>query len=109
MQTIYQCLELLHRVYHRLHSDDTPISSHRINDPDQVSAHITDLLTSDRPCMIARLGANEANVTASYLGQLKYQGIGHALSFIKGDTPRWWADQQTDQGHGTECRVLSCV
>lgn len=90
MQTIYQCLELLHRVYHRLHSDDTPISSHRINDPDQVSAHITDLLTSDRPCMIARLGANEANVTASYLGQLKYRGIGHALSFIKGDTPRWW-------------------
>jgi hypothetical protein len=24
--------------------------------------------------MIARLGANEANVTASYLGQLKYRG-----------------------------------
>lgn len=57
-------------------------------DPDTASDLIYNLLSSDKPCMIARLGSTELSTIVNYLG-IKSQK--HSiLKFIKGEQPEWW-------------------
>lgn len=60
----------------------------REEDPDKASEMIYNLLASDQPCMIARLGATEMSAIINYLG---VNSECHSLGkFIKGEQPEWW-------------------
>ena len=48
----------------------------------------TDKLTNDKPCMIARFGANELNCIYNYIGVKKQSK--DAISYVKGVSPAWW-------------------
>jgi hypothetical protein len=89
MKKQYLLLETARKIYQRL-SKQTLRAPQYANDPELVADAIKQLLDDDKPCMIARLGANEATVVASYVGSQKYKGASHLISFIKGKTPRWW-------------------
>jgi hypothetical protein len=58
-------------------------------DAEKASSMIYDLLSRDKPCMIARFGATEITTMVNYLGvkQGKPQNI---LKYIKGDYLDWW-------------------
>lgn len=63
----------------------------REEDPDKASEIIYNLLSDDKPCMIARFGANELNAVINYLGiNAKNHSI---LKFIHGEQPEWWWDK----------------
>lgn len=60
----------------------------REEDPDKASEMIYNLLSDDKPCMIARFGANELNAVINYLGvNTKKHSI---WKFIQGKHPEWW-------------------
>lgn len=62
-------------------------------DPDKASEMIYKLLASDKPCMIARIGATEMNAIVNYLG---INEKSHSIrKFIKGEQPEWWWDSNT--------------
>jgi hypothetical protein len=89
MQMKYLILETLYKVCQHI-DHKKAVAPAYINDPDEVSRIITKQLINDNPCMIARLGANEIQATACYLGKKKYRGINHVLSYLRNETPRWW-------------------
>ena len=60
-------------------------------DAEESSAAITAVLSSGKPCMIARYGSTELNCIVNGLG---VQGGAKPLSFIKGRSPQWWWNQQ---------------
>ncbi len=90
MQKKYQFLELLCQISRHLHIYSVPSPPDRINDPEKVSSLIRDMLTADRPCMVARLGSGELEVVTSYLGQQHYRGLKHLPAVLTGKAPRWW-------------------
>lgn len=56
--------------------------------PDKASELIIDLLSSDKPVMIARLGSTELSAIVNYLG---IKSPEHSvLKFIRGEQPEWW-------------------
>lgn len=56
--------------------------------PDKASEMIYNLLSDDKPCMIARFGANELNAVINYLGvNATKRSI---WKFIQGKQPEWW-------------------
>ena len=60
----------------------------REEDPDKASETIYQLLSQDKPCMIARFGANELNAVINYLGVNSRQ---HSIcKFIQGKQSEWW-------------------
>lgn len=60
----------------------------REENPDKISEIIYNLLSGDKPCMIARFGANELNAIINYLG---VNSQSHSIwKFIKGEQPEWW-------------------
>ena len=58
------------------------------NDPDKVSQIIYDKLMDDKPCMIARFGANELTSLVNYVGVKNNQH--DYLAYIKGKALPWW-------------------
>lgn len=60
----------------------------REEDPDKASEMIYNLLSDDKPCMIARFGANELNAIINYLG---VNAKNHSIwEFIQGKQSEWW-------------------
>lgn len=60
----------------------------REEDPDKASEMIYNLLSEDKPCMIARFGANELNAVINYLG---VNAKNHSIwEFIQGKQSEWW-------------------
>lgn len=60
----------------------------REEDPDKASEMIYNLLSDNKPCMIARFGANELNAVINYLG---VNAKKHSIwKFIQGEQPEWW-------------------
>lgn len=60
----------------------------REEDPNKASEKIFDLLSSDKPCMIARFGSTEMLALVNYLGvNSKKHSV---LNYIKGKQPEWW-------------------
>lgn len=64
-----------------------------LNDAEQISCIIYEKITSGKPCMIARFGSTELDITASYLGTHKYRH--KYLRYILGETPNWWWDKNS--------------
>ena len=63
--------------------------------PKRSSQMIYNLLSDDRPCMIARFGGFELSVTANYIGvKSKRKDI---ISYIRGKTPDLWWNTKTWQ------------
>lgn len=57
-------------------------------DPNKASNMIYNLLVSDKPCMIARLGSTELSIIVNYLG---IKSEKHSIiKFIQGKQPEWW-------------------
>lgn len=57
-------------------------------DPDKASDMIYDLLSSDKPCMIARFGSTELSTMINFLGVQR--GKKNILKYIKGEGLDWW-------------------
>lgn len=60
----------------------------REENPNKASEMIYNLLSDDKPCMIARFGANELNAVINYLA---VNATKHSIwKFIQGNQPEWW-------------------
>tara|TARA_Y100000590_G_C15722019_1_gene1013829 strand:+ start:165 stop:1124 length:960 start_codon:yes stop_codon:yes gene_type:complete len=63
------------------------------NEADLASDKIYNLLTSNKPCMIARFGATESNILYNYTGiNVNHRSI---LDFIRNKCPPWWWNKKT--------------
>lgn len=81
-------LKVLRKLYAKVFGKYQLPPLQREEDPDKASEMIYNLLSSDKPCMIARFGANELNAVVNYLG---VNGEHHSmLKFIIGEQPEWW-------------------
>lgn len=58
------------------------------NDPDIVSEMIYDLLSADKPCMVARYGGFELSTVVNYLGVKNRKPS--ILKYILGKQQQWW-------------------
>ncbi len=91
MNSIYHLsLTVLHKGYIKLFGAPKSGESFYVErNPDKVSDMIYQLLTSDKPCMIARFGAFELSTIVNYLGVTNPHHS--AWKYIKGEQPqRWW-------------------
>lgn len=81
-------LKVLRRLYTKAFGRYQLPTLQREEDPDKASDIIFDLLSSDKPCMIARFGANELNAVVNYLGVTSDK---HSIiKYIKGVQNEWW-------------------
>lgn len=58
------------------------------NDPDIASDMIYELLSADKPCMVARFGGFELTIVVNYLGVNNQKPS--ILKYILGKQPQWW-------------------
>lgn len=89
MQTINSfILRLFRKLYGKAFGTYQLPPLRREEDPDKASEMVYNLLVSDKPCMIARFGANELDAVVNYLGvNSKSHSI---LKYIIGEQPEWW-------------------
>lgn len=80
-----------------LFGDGLPsIKNKRATDADTVSQLITNLLTSDKPCMIARYGAIELSCILNFISiSNKRHSV---ISYIMGKTNEWWWNEKILHG-----------
>lgn len=57
-------------------------------DPDKASEIIYNVLSSNKPCMIARFGSTELSALVNYLGVNSEKHS--VVDYIKGKQPEWW-------------------
>lgn len=89
----YKLLQTAHWAYNHFVSSHVPNKAESlVEDPDEAARLITETLSSGKPCMIARLGSVELDVTASYKCRTSMQH--NAWKYIKGDIPTWWWTEQ---------------
>lgn len=81
-------LKILRKLYSKLFDSYKLPILQREENPDKASEMIYKLLSSDKPCMIARFGANELNAVINYLGVISTKHS--AIEYIKGKQPEWW-------------------
>ena len=94
LKKIYSIFFLNKKIYYRSSFNVIYRSSFNvIYDADIVSEKIYNLLVSNKPCMIARLGANEASIASNYTGiNSNHRSI---LNFITGNCPPWWWNKRS--------------
>lgn len=81
-------LKVLRKLYTKVFKSYQLPALRREEDPNKASEMIYNLLTDNKPCMIARFGANEINAVINYLGvNAKHHSI---WKFIIGEQPEWW-------------------
>ncbi len=81
-------LKVFRKLYARSFGKSNLIPVPQEKDPDKASDLIYDLLVSDKPCMIARLGAVELSCIRNYLSiKARDKNI---IRYIKGETYDWW-------------------
>lgn len=81
-------LKVLRKFYIKIFGDYQLPALQREENPDKASEMIYNLLSSDKPCMIARFGSTEMLALVNYLGvNSKKHSI---LNYIKGEKPAWW-------------------
>jgi hypothetical protein len=81
-------LKGLRKIYSKIFSIKPLPSPACEQDPDRASQIIYDALMDDKPCMIARYGANELNTLVNYMA-VKQQDRS-VVKFIKGELFEWW-------------------
>lgn len=81
-------LKVLRKLYTKAFGEYQLPALQREENPDRVSEMIYNLLSSDKPCMIARFGSTEMLALVNYLGvNSKTHSI---IDYIKGRQPAWW-------------------
>lgn len=81
-------LKILRKLYSKSLGNTLYPSLQREENPDKASEMIYQLLSQDKPCMIARFGSTEMNAIINYLGVNSPQ---HSIwKFIQGKQPEWW-------------------
>lgn len=81
-------LKALRKIYGKLFATKSSTYDRGITDPDKASELIYNLLTSGKPCMIARYGAFELTSVINYLGVKNAQHS--CLKYITGNELQWW-------------------
>lgn len=89
-------LKVLRKIYGKLFKPKSTTYDRGITDPDKASEQIYNLLSSGKPCMIARYGSTEMLAITNYLGvTAKHHS---ALKYIQGKQfAWWWEDNVKDQ------------
>lgn len=88
MKTAHLILKILRKLYAKTFGGYQLPPLQREEDPDKASEMIYNLLSDDKPCMIARFGSTEMSAIINYLGVNSPQ---HSIwKFIKGQQPEWW-------------------
>lgn len=91
MQQVYFItLKALRRIYTQIIQKKMAPKPTCEQNPDKVSQIIYEKLVDNKPCMIARFGANELYTLVNFLG-VKYHQKKY-WKFIKGESPKWWWD-----------------
>lgn len=81
-------LKVLRKLYAKTFGEYQLPPLQREEDPDKASEMIYNLLSDNKPCMIARFGSTEMSAIINYLGVNSQQ---HSIwKFIKGQQPEWW-------------------
>lgn len=81
-------LKVLRKLYKKVYCKYEYLPLQREENPDNVSDMIYNLLSEEKPCMIARFGSTEMSAIINYLGVNSQQ---HSIiKFIKGEQPEWW-------------------
>lgn len=81
-------LKALSRLYAKAFGDYQLPPLQREENPDKAAEMIYDLLASEKPCMIARFGANELNAVINYLGVNSNK---HSiLNYLRRKQTEWW-------------------
>lgn len=81
-------LKILRKLYSKTLGDTPLLSLQREENPDRASEMIYQLLSQDKPCMIARFGSTEMSAIINYIG---VNADHHSIwKFIKGQQPEWW-------------------
>lgn len=81
-------LKVLRKLYSKIFGNYKLTILPKEEDPDKASEIIYDLLSSDKPCMIARFGSTELSALVNYLGvNSKKHSV---ISYIRGMQPEWW-------------------
>ncbi len=81
-------LKVLRKLYTKVYGSYQLPPLWREEDPENTSEMIYNLLSLDKPCMIARFGSTEMSAIINYLGvNSKKHSV---LNFIKGKQPEWW-------------------
>lgn len=81
-------LKVLRKIYGKLFKPKSTTYDRGITDPDKASEQIYNLLSSGKPCMIARYGAFELASVVNCLGVKNAQHS--CLKYISGKSPQWW-------------------
>lgn len=81
-------LKTLRKIYGKLFATKSSTYDRGIADPDKASEQIYNLLTTGKPCMIARFGAFELASVINYLGVKNTQHS--CLKYITGHELQWW-------------------
>lgn len=81
-------IKVLRKLYAKTFGEYKLPSLQREENPDKASEMIYNLLSDDKPCMIARFGSTEMSAIINYLGVNSQQ---HSIwKFIQGKQPEWW-------------------
>lgn len=83
-------LKILRKLYYKCSGTKKAAKPECEQDSDKAAQTIFNALMSDKPCMIARFGANEMSCLGNYIG-IKTQR-NRVLDYIKGVTKPWWWD-----------------
>lgn len=86
MNPLLLALKAVHKIYSCAFPMQRPQTD--LKTPDEVSEAIFQLLTSDKPCMIARFGSVELNALTNYIGVKNHQG--KIWKYITNEVPQWW-------------------
>lgn len=87
MKSQYKVLKICSKIYQKCFSVNKE-SLEREKDRDIISKSISQLILSDKPCMIARFGATELMCMINYLGVKK--GRPNLIKYVQGKQHDWW-------------------
>jgi hypothetical protein len=81
-------LKALRKLYIQIHGEHNLPPLQRLTDINLISKEITNLLSCNKPCMIARFGAFELDTIINYL--CIKEGKKSLFKYITGETNEWW-------------------
>lgn len=100
MKTAHLILKILRKLYTKTFGRNQLPPLQREEDPDKASEMIYNLLSDDKPCMIARFGANELNSVINYLGV-------NAKNILSGNLSR--VNNRNGGGTKTSCTICKTM
>lgn len=81
-------LKIAHKLYINILGDYKFPDISQVKNPEIASNMIYELLTNEKPCMIARFGSTELSALRNYIGVNAYN---HSIKkYITGELPEWW-------------------